>query len=152
MHRRGSGGGCNQHRIARPDQDSACLIGREVLGVNEFLFESFEGVVIQLELDLERSIRHPLTPLEEGNHLIEDSVKVHERPSTCLPGSAQVASDPWEPCLRSQAPARNAVRHKPYSEKHTMTRAKAYQKRQAKARQRRRRNAQERLARDRRQA
>src|SRR5262249_54991546 len=79
-------------------------------------------------------------------------VKVHERPSTCRPGSAQTASDPWELCLRSQAPARNAARRRPYLEKHTMTRATAYQKRHAKARQRRRRTAAERLQRDRRQA
>src|SRR5687767_9001999 len=69
-----------------------------------------------------------------------------------VPGSAQGASDPWEACLRSQAPVRNAARHRLYSAKHTMTRAKAYQKRHAKARQRRRLQAQERLARDRRQA
>ena len=69
-----------------------------------------------------------------------------------VPGSAQGASDPWESSLRSQAPGRHAARHRLYSEKHTMTRATAYQKRHAKARQRRRLPAQERLARDRRQA
>src|SRR4029453_16325510 len=72
------GGGAN---VPDPDQDSARLIGREVLGLNEFLFEGF---VIQLELDLERPIRHALTLTEEGNHLIEDRVKVHRVPSyTC---------------------------------------------------------------------
>jgi hypothetical protein len=56
------------------------------LGVDEFLFEGFERFVIQLELDLERSIRHSLTLLEEGKHLIEDGVKVH-RASSCTCGS-----------------------------------------------------------------
>ena len=64
--------------VPDPDQDSACLIGREVLGLNEFLFEGFEGFIMQLELDLERPIRHALTLTEKGNHLIEDSVKVHQ--------------------------------------------------------------------------
>src|SRR5262249_55933084 len=74
----GRGGGAS---VPDPDQDSACLIGRKVLGLNEFLFEDFEGVVLQLELDLERPIRHALTLTEEGNHLIEDRVKVHRTPS-----------------------------------------------------------------------
>src|SRR5712691_11105076 len=70
--------------VPAPDQDSARLIGREVLGLNEFLFEGFEGVVIQLELDLERPICHALPLTEDGNHLIEDGVKVHRTPSyTC---------------------------------------------------------------------
>ena len=77
----GRGGGAS---VPDPDQDSARLIGREVLGLNEFLFEGVEGVVLQLELDLERPIRHALTLTEEGNHLIEDRVKVHRAPSyTC---------------------------------------------------------------------
>jgi hypothetical protein len=71
-------------RVPDPHQDSARLIGSEVLGLNEFLFEGFEGFVIQLELDLERPIRHALTLTEEGNHLIEDDVKLHRAPScTC---------------------------------------------------------------------
>jgi len=37
-------------------------------------------------MDLERSIRYPLTLLEENNHLIEDGVKVH-RASSCTCGS-----------------------------------------------------------------
>ena len=78
----GWGGGAS---VPDPDQDSARLIGREVLGLNEFLFEGFESVVLQLELDLERPIRHALTLTEEGNHLIEDSVKVHRTPS-CADG------------------------------------------------------------------
>ena len=40
---------------------------------------------MQLELDLERPIRHALTLTEKGNHLIEDSVKVHRAPS-CIGG------------------------------------------------------------------
>src|SRR4030095_13875523 len=75
-----------------------------------------------------------------------------EQPSPCLPGGTQITSDPWEACLRSQGFSRNATRHRPDSETHTMTRATAYQKHHAKARQRRRLTAQERLARDRRQA
>jgi hypothetical protein len=77
-------GGKRAH-TARPDENAALLIPRELLGVDEFLFEGFERFVIQLELDLECPICHTLTLLEEGNHLIEDGVKVH-RGSSCTCG------------------------------------------------------------------
>src|SRR5215475_2613705 len=67
--------------VPDPDQDSARLIGREMLGLNEFLFEGVEGVIIQLKLDLECPICHALTLTEEGNQLIEDRVKIHRTPS-----------------------------------------------------------------------
>ena len=67
-------------RFPGPHQHSPVLVDREVLGLNEFLFEGFEGFIIQLELVLERTLRHTLTLTEEGSHLIEDSIKVNRVP------------------------------------------------------------------------
>jgi hypothetical protein len=72
-------------RTTRPDQHAALLIPRELLGLDELLFEGFERFVIHLEVDLERAIRHTLTLPEEGNHLIEDGIEVH-RASSCTYG------------------------------------------------------------------
>src|SRR5262249_14075493 len=75
------GGRGGSASVPDPDQHSAGLIGREGLGLNEFFCEGCEGVVIHLELELERPIRHALTLTEAGNQLIEDSVKVHRTSS-----------------------------------------------------------------------
>ncbi len=56
------------------------LISRELLGLDEFLFEGFEGLLIQVELDLQCPVCHALPLTEQGNHLIEDGVKVHRDP------------------------------------------------------------------------
>jgi hypothetical protein len=64
-----------------PDEDVALLIYREALGVDEFGFEILEVSVIEAKLPLQSPIRHALTLAQEGNHLIEDRVKVHPAPS-----------------------------------------------------------------------
>ena len=94
-----------------PDQDSARLIGREVLGLNEFLFEGVEGVVLQLELDLECTIRHTLTLTEDGNHLIEDGVKVHRAPFMCSEAFRNTGQGVWVPFVAHvyrKAPAKES--------------------------------------------
>src|SRR5262249_18995347 len=98
----------------------ALLIPGTVLDLNEFHFQVVEVCVIEVELALERPIRDAAALAEQRQGLVQHRVKVHDRPSPCLPGSTRTASDPWGPCLRSQAPARNAARHRPYSEKHTI--------------------------------
>ena len=81
-----SGGGWGGGRgrgasVPDPDQDAARLIGRKVLGLKEFLFEGFECLIIEMEVEFERPICHALPLLKEGNHLIEGRVKVHRAPS-----------------------------------------------------------------------
>src|SRR5262245_16959565 len=49
---------------------------------NKFGLHVLEIVVIDVELALECTIRHPLPLTEHVNHLIEDGVKVH-RGSSC---------------------------------------------------------------------
>src|SRR5262245_53982961 len=66
--------------VPRPDQEATVLISRELLGLDEFLFEGFEGLLIQVELELQCPVGHALPLTEQGNHLIEDGVKVHRDP------------------------------------------------------------------------
>jgi hypothetical protein len=57
------------------------------LGLDEFVLERFERLVIQLELDLERAIRHPLALTEQVYHLIQDGIQVHVEPSNLSGGA-----------------------------------------------------------------
>src|SRR5439155_21265371 len=81
--------------VPGPDQHPPRFIRSHALGLNEFLFEGFEGVVIQLELDLECTIRHMLTLTEDGNHLIEDGVKVHWVPFMCSEAFRNTGQGVW---------------------------------------------------------
>ena len=58
------------------------LISRELLGLDEFLFENFESLLIQVELDFQCPVCHTLPLTEQSNHLIEDGVKIHRDPPT----------------------------------------------------------------------
>jgi hypothetical protein len=53
----------------------------------EFLLEGLEVRVIECELHLERPIRDPTALAQQREHLIHHRLKVHKRPSPCLPGS-----------------------------------------------------------------
>ncbi len=66
-------------------QHGSIFIHREPLALNEFGLHVLQIVVIEVELALERPIRHALTLTEHSNHLIEDGVKVH-RGSSCTGG------------------------------------------------------------------
>ena len=82
----GRGGGWRRGpRLTRPDQHGPLFIHREPLALNEFGLHVLQIVVIEVELALERTIRHPLPLTEHVNHLIEDGVKVH-RGSSCTGG------------------------------------------------------------------
>ena len=70
--------------VAGPDQDVAILINGHLLGLDEFVLEIIEGVIVQLELPLERAIGHPAATLEHGQGLVENLLKGHGRPSTPL--------------------------------------------------------------------
>jgi hypothetical protein len=56
-----------------PNQDAALLICGEFLGVDEFVLEILQIVVVQSELPLYRSIRDSLLALEPGDDLGQTS-------------------------------------------------------------------------------
>jgi hypothetical protein len=60
------------------------IIGHVRVRVEEGFFEIFEPRVIQVELPLQRAIRHASTALEHGQGLIENLLEGHGRPSTAL--------------------------------------------------------------------
>src|SRR4029450_1372957 len=68
--------------IADPDQNSAILVRRDTLGINEFFLEHIEVLVIQIEAHLQGAIRHPSLAFEERNNLFQDVIKRHDRSST----------------------------------------------------------------------
>ena len=72
-------------RSTGPDEYGPLLIGRETLTVDEFNFEVFEGLVIELELPLECAIGHAAPLAQQRDHLIHHRDKVHPAPS--LPGA-----------------------------------------------------------------
>src|SRR5262249_32540217 len=65
-----------------PDQHSPVLISSKLVDFNEFVFQRFKSLVVQVELDFERSIGRPPSVLEKGDHLVEDVVEIHYRPSS----------------------------------------------------------------------
>jgi hypothetical protein len=58
------------------------------VGIEEFLFERLQGLIIQMKLDLECPTCHPLALVQEVNNLIEDGIKVHLGPSYPCGGDA----------------------------------------------------------------
>ena len=74
------GGACRGcARIPGPDQHFALVIDRELLGVDEFVLERLEGLVIQLELELEDAIGHPAALAQQLLDLLQHLIKVHRR-------------------------------------------------------------------------
>ena len=63
--------------IACPDEDSALLIHRQAFRVNDFLFESFEILVIQVKTQLERAIGEAFFTREQLDDLRQDLSKFH---------------------------------------------------------------------------
>jgi hypothetical protein len=87
------------HQPPRPDQHPAILIHSHVLGVNKFVLERLDGLIVQLELQLQGPIGHTATLLQKGEDLRDHGIKVHYRPSTC----ASVASAPGSQKVMSMA-------------------------------------------------
>jgi hypothetical protein len=65
-----------------PHQAIASVVDRLGLGVKDFLFQGLQGVIVELELQLEGAIRHPPTALEHRQCLVEDVFKGHSYFST----------------------------------------------------------------------
>ena len=75
------GGGCGRRSVPSPDQHFPLLINGEPLSVDEFLLEGLHGVVIQGELELERSVGDASSLSQEFHDLVQHCVKFHHRPS-----------------------------------------------------------------------
>jgi hypothetical protein len=73
---------------AGPDQPPPICIHNLGMREAEFLLEGLEVRIIECELHPERPIRDPTPLAQQREHLIHHCVKVHKRPSPCLPGSA----------------------------------------------------------------
>src|SRR6266511_919554 len=70
--------------FSRPDQATAVVIDYVWVGVEEFVLERLQVVVIQTELEFEGAIGHAAASLEHGQRLIENLLEGHGRPSTTL--------------------------------------------------------------------
>src|SRR5215467_14230277 len=64
-------------RIPGPDQHSASLVHGELFGLDDFSFEVFEVVLVEVEAALERPIRHPPVAPQQVKHPGQDLVKRH---------------------------------------------------------------------------
>jgi hypothetical protein len=56
------------------------VVDRKVVDLDQFLFEGLKRLLIQLELELERTVGYPSTALEHGRCLIKDLLKGHRPP------------------------------------------------------------------------
>jgi hypothetical protein len=82
-------GGCRcAGRPTRPDEYSAVFIHCQLFGVDHVFLECFQQVVIELEAQFEDPIGQTLLPLQQIEHLCQDSIIVHYRPSTCASAAA----------------------------------------------------------------
>jgi hypothetical protein len=75
-----------------PHQHDAILINGTLVDLNDFHLQIVEVRLVEVELALERPIGDAAALAKQRQDLIQHSVKVHERPSPCLPGSASTAS------------------------------------------------------------
>src|SRR5215469_4324514 len=55
--------------FSSPHQHSAALVNGKMVDLEQFLFKGLQGLIIQPELELESTVRHAPTALEQGNHL-----------------------------------------------------------------------------------
>jgi hypothetical protein len=53
------------------------LVDREVVDLDQFLFEGLQGLVIQVKLDLQRPIGDPATLAKEILDLVQYVIEIH---------------------------------------------------------------------------
>src|SRR5215475_5128061 len=63
--------------LPSPDQNSATLIHRNALGINQLFLEHIQILVIQIEAHLQCTIRHPSLAFEEREDLGENFIEGH---------------------------------------------------------------------------
>ena len=61
----------------QPKPGLCLLIDGELLGLDEFLLQGLQVLVIQLELDLEGAVGDAPPALQKGAYLIEHRIEVH---------------------------------------------------------------------------
>jgi hypothetical protein len=76
-----------------PDQDTAILINRHTLSLNEFSFQIVQIRIIELELTLEGAIGQAPPALQQSDRLVEDLLKGHYTPSQGQYGVQKMASE-----------------------------------------------------------
>jgi hypothetical protein len=73
-----SGGFLDSFRCASPHETSTFVIDHRV-NVENFIFQVFEVVVIEVEASFESTIGHSSLPFQECDDLVEDVVECHGR-------------------------------------------------------------------------
>src|SRR5262249_49559855 len=73
--------GWSRARVSKPYQHSAISIYGLSFGLDDFVFEPFDVLIIQLEAQLESSIGDASFPLQQVEYLGQDHIKFHYRPS-----------------------------------------------------------------------
>jgi len=68
-------------RVVHPTQTTTRIIDHLRVRIKEFFLEDGQLLVVEVELELQRVIRHPATPLEKSHDLVEDVIQVHPSPS-----------------------------------------------------------------------
>jgi hypothetical protein len=67
------------------------VVDRKVVDLNQFLFEGFKRLLIEMKLEREGAVRHAPATLEHGCRLVQDLLKGHRQPSVY----ATVRGDLW---------------------------------------------------------
>src|SRR5215831_5714452 len=62
-------------------QAAPCVVDHLRVCVDEFVLEDCQLLIVEVELELQRVIRHPAAPLEKSHDLVEDVIQVHPSPS-----------------------------------------------------------------------
>jgi hypothetical protein len=70
--------------VTSPHEDTIFLVYRQFFGVDEFVFEPLDIVVIDIETQFESSIGHSPFTLEQRKNLGEDVIEGHKCPSARL--------------------------------------------------------------------
>jgi hypothetical protein len=85
-------GGRWRARLPNPHQPSASLIDNLRRGEQDFVFQVFEIVVIDVKASFQRTIGHTSLTFEQCEYLVEDFIEGHQCPSAAwvspLPVSA----------------------------------------------------------------
>ena len=87
----GRSGAC----IAGPYEDTAVLIQCQALAVNEFVLESLQVCLVELELELQGAIGQAAASLEHGDGLIQYLFKGHRFPFLCCGAPRTTAPGPY---------------------------------------------------------
>ena len=100
-----SSGRCRRG-LTRPEQPLPGIVTHLGMGIEEFGGEIRERIIIQGELALEGPIRDPLALPGKRDNLIQDSIKVHARPSLAG-GGACAHAHPYHSISTREEPERN---------------------------------------------